>query len=91
MVQAKILGGVSFHLWSVQRDLETILRYCNPVEDELAVLVMDYVAPRSGGELGARERVEGGLIDVVSARTVLASECLKKLYRVEDVADVQPF
>ena len=61
------------------------------VEDDLAVLVMDHLAPRSGRDLRSRERVEGVFIDVVASRTVLVGERLKCLDRVEDIADVWAF
>ena len=44
------------------------------VEDDLAVLVMDHLAPCSGLDLRSREWVEGVLIDVVPPRTVVMGE-----------------
>ena len=61
----------------------------NRVEDDLAVLVMDHLAPRSGRDLRTREWVEGVLVDVVAAQTVVAGERLNGLDRVEDGAEVR--
>jgi hypothetical protein len=60
----------------------------NWVEDDLAVLVMDHLAPRPGRDARFRERAEGMLVDVVAARSVFTGERLKGLNRVEDVAEV---
>ena len=57
----------------------------------MAILVMDHLAPSSGRDLCPWERVERVLIDVVAARTVVAGDRLKRLNRVEDVADVGSF
>ena len=63
----------------------------NRVEGDLAVLMMNHLAPRPSRDLCPWERVEGVLVDVVAARTVVARERLKRLDRVEDVADVAAF
>ena len=46
----------------------------------MAVLVMDHLAPRLGGDLRARKAVEGVLVDVVAARTVVAGESPKRAH-----------
>ena len=61
------------------------------VEDELAVPVMDHLAPSPGRNLSPWERVEGVLVDVVATRTVVAGKRLKSLDCVEDVADFWAF
>jgi hypothetical protein len=67
--------------WSLSRR-----RPRNRVEEDLAVLMMDHHAPRPGRDLCTWERVEGVLVNIVAARTVVASERLKRLDRVEDVS-----
>jgi len=59
------------------------------VHDDLPVLMMDYLAPRTGRSFRAREWVEGVLIDVIAARTMVAGECLKSLDRVNEIAEVR--
>jgi hypothetical protein len=61
----------------------------NRVDDDLAVLMMGHLALCSGRDLRAGEWVEEVLVDVVTARTVGASERLNGLDRVEDFANVR--
>jgi hypothetical protein len=58
---------------------------------ELAIVVMDHLAPGSGQAFRSWERVEGMPFDVVAAGTVVACECLSCLDGVNEVADVWAF
>jgi hypothetical protein len=53
------------------------------------VLLMDHVAPRFGRDLRSRDRIEGMLIDVVAARTMVVCERFKRLDRVEDISELR--
>jgi hypothetical protein len=66
------------------------LRGCR-VTDDLAVLVVDHLAPRSGRDLRFREGVERVLINLAAARPVFAGERWMSLDRVYDIADARAF
>ena len=53
--------------------------------------MMDHLAPRSGRDLGSRQRVEGVLVDVATAWCVVEGERMGRFERVEDVAEVRAF
>ena len=55
----------------------------NRVEDDLAVGMVDDLAPCSGGHLRSWERLGGLLIDVVAAWTVGVGECGERLDGVD--------
>ena len=57
---------------------------------DLTVFVMNHLAPGPGRDLCPWERVEGVHVDDIAVRTVVTGERLKRLDRVEDVADVLP-
>ena len=57
-----------------------------PVEDVLAVLVMNQLAPRSGGDRRFWERFEELHLNVEAPRSVLATVLRNHLERVEDIA-----
>ncbi len=61
------------------------------VEDDLAVPLMDHLAPDAGDDVGSRKRVEGVLIDVVAPYPVRPGKRLKSLDRVEGVGEVRAF
>jgi hypothetical protein len=52
------------------------------VEDDLAVLTMDHLAPRSGRDLCPWKRVEGVLVDVVAAGTEAIDNALDAVWGI---------
>ncbi len=61
------------------------------VHDNLPILMMDQLAPCTGCNLLAGERVEGMLVHVVATWTMVSRERRESLERVNYIADVLGF